>query len=556
MIRKLLAKIVKLLWFLPGFLLWASYPPMGERMDVLFALAPLLWLARRGDAKKSAARWFANGLFFWIGTLAWMPAIVKNGGPWPLVVLGWGALAAYTSLYFAAFGWLDAKVWQWVAGDGSRDERPACAYARRLAALLVFEPLLWAGLEIIRSRFGGGFAWNHLGVPMVNAGFGAPARLGGVYLVSALVILVNGTIASIAERMFEPMMSARRMPSGLMERPLAVPRWVRSCETFLPLALVWLVFHLASVAQAPKLDGPSLGFALVQRNFPCVFAKGDVDPIEEYRRLLANIAPLRPDVVVLPESALAEIGDAASKRAKLFAEWIKDETGAESVIAGGGRVDAEKRIFNTVAVYSDGPVQFYDKVHLVPFGEFIPLDKTFPVLQKLAPVGSCTAGELRTVAAGPFSGGRPAVSLGVAICYEDTDSAQMRRLAEMGAQALVFVTNDSWFSHSDETVQHSWQSVARAIETGLPVIRVGNSGVTGFASPDGTSSWLSSEGAPLVDRSAAMFDRVKLPGPSPLRTPYVILGDKPLMSAFLLLIAAMILIKYLTYHEKRRKLSM
>ena len=575
MIRKILRLLPKFLWLLPGFLAWAAFPPMGEKTDILFAFAPLLWLARRGDARRSAVTWFNNGLLFWVGTLAWMPAIIKNGGPWPLVVLGWGALAAYCALYFAAFGWLDAKVWQWVAGERPDASRASWrSYSRRLAAILVFEPILWAGLEIVRSRLLGGFSWNQLGVAMVNAGFGAPARLGGVYLVSALVILVNGTIASIAERMLEPFLARRRLPDGQAERPLAIPSWVRSCETFVPLAAVWAVFKL-SACFAPGMwcaeKGPSVGFALVQRNFPCVFKTGDERPVEKYAGLLAHVGALRPDVVVLPESALCEFGDVRSRRALLFADWVRETTGAGYVVAGGGSVVGEggsRRLYNSVGVYDspDAVREVYDKVHLVPFGEYIPLDKAFPVLQKLAPVGSCSAGELKTVKIGPFADGRPEVSLGVAICFEDTDSAQMRRLARMGAQALVFVTNDSWFSQSDEAVQHSWQAVARAIETGLPVVRVGNSGVTGTIAPDGSTSWLSADGRPLVDKAASMFDRVEMAppetayGPPALpvirATPYVSLGDKPIFSAFLLLIAALILIKYLTYHEKRRTMSL
>ncbi|MBE6382927.1 MAG: apolipoprotein N-acyltransferase [Lentisphaerae bacterium] len=576
MIRKILRILPKFLWLLPGFLAWAAFPPMGEKTDILFAFAPLLWLARRGDAKRSALTWFNNGLLFWVGTLAWMPAIVKNGGPWPLVVLGWGALAAYCALYFAAFGWLDAHVWRWVAGERLEQGRGVWrAYSRRLAAILVFEPILWAGLELVRSRLFGGFAWNQLGVAMVNAGFGAPARLGGVYLVSALVILVNGTIASIAERMLEPFLARRRLPDGHLEGPSPVPSWVRSCETLVPLAVVWGVFRL-SASFAPEMwraeQGPSVNFALVQRNFPCVFKAGDGNPIEKYTELLAHVGLLRPDVVVLPESALCEFGDVRSQRAKLFADWVCETTGATYVMSGGGSTVAEEggsvRLYNSVGVY-DGAEKVrdvYDKVHLVPFGEYIPFDKTFTVLQKLAPVGSCTAGELKTVSVGPFADGRPEVSLGVAICFEDTDSAQMRELARKGAQALVFVTNDSWFSKSDEAVQHAWQSVARAVETGLPVVRVGNSGVTGTIAPDGAASWLSADGRPIVDKSASMFDRVELaPKPSadadagqPARrfTPYVVLGDKPIFCAFLLLIAALILIKYLSYHEKRRTLSM
>ena len=193
-------------------------------------------------------------------------------------------------------------------------------------------------------------------------------------------------------------------------------------------------------------------------------------------------------------------------------------------------------------------MSLYDKVHLVPFGEFIPGDKWITSLQKLAPVGSCTPGELKLL------GG-----YGVAICYEDTDSAQMRALARMGAKCLVFITNDSWFSNSVEAEQHAWQSVARAVETGLHIVRVGNSGVTGTIAPDGKAQWLAdSGGCPLVDARGTMSDAIMPRRPCGIRhaTPYARFGDIPLAIAFALLIVASVLIKYIDNHEKRRYLSM
>lgn len=210
----------------------------------------------------------------------------------------------------------------------------------------------------------------------------------------------------------------------------------------------------------------------------------------------------------------------------------------------------------------------------MPFGEFIPGDKLFPALQKLAPVGSCTPGEPRLLTLNPHpstltpqpstlnphvSDGRQPTEdnratedkghsiirpfdysiisqlpLGLAICYEDTDSALMRRAAAAGAKALVFITNDSWFSQSDEAWAHAWQATARAIETGLPVVRVGNSGVTGTISPQGKATWLLGEdGRPLVDRPGTLFDRVPVASDAPL-TPYVRYGDAPLAAAFAL----------------------
>jgi apolipoprotein N-acyltransferase len=378
------------------------------------------------------------------------------------------------------------------------------------------------------------------------------------------VILINGTIASIAERVLAPWQACRRRRKLILEggevaldasvepsRPF--PPLTRGFETVLPLLLLVALARAAAPSAEPLAGtGPVLRVGLLQRNFPCVFKGPEADPMAEYARLLGAVAPLAPDLLVLPESALCEIGRIGTARAAQFAAWACEKTGAKALLAGGSRRDGDKE-FNSAALYAGSAApQVYDKVHLVPFGEFIPGDKLIPALQKLAPVGSCTPGELKLLTVG-------GVKIGVAICFEDTDSAQMRRLAALGAQALVFITNDSWFSYSDEALQHSWQAVARAIETGLTVIRVGNNGVTGVIRPDGNISWLTgSDARPLVDKSSAMFDRIAIAGAGerPELSWYVRLGDIPLATLFILLIATMILVKYRISYEKRRNMSM
>ena len=523
MLRKLWLRAKKLFFFLPGFLLWASFPPLCEKTDVFFALAPVMWFARNRTPSASFRLWFLNGLLFWVGTLSWMPAIVKNGGPWPLVVLGWFALAGYCALYFGAFGFLSARYWRGAARHG---------YAWRLAGLLFVEPVLWAGLELVRSLLFGGFAWNHLGVPAINAGLGAPAVLGGTYLVSACVVLVNGTLASVAERM--------------AARECGVRRLLRILETVLPLALVWAAYASsrpcvdAAMRRAAE-GGAPFRAALFQRNFPCVFSAANAereDPATAYAALAASVAPFAPQVAVLPESAFAEIGPLDSARAQAFAESLANATGASAVIGGGTRREAG-RLYNSAALFRTGrAASFYDKNHLVPFGEYIPFDKTFPALQALAPVGSCSPGSPATL---PLPGGGAA---GVAICYEDTDAAHVRTLTRMGATALVFITNDSWFSGSAEPMQHAWQAIARAIETGLPVLRVGNNGATGAIRPDGSARWLAGrDGRPAIDSRGAMAEYVAAPAPGAPHTPYVKLGDWPLATAFLLALLACMAVK-------------
>ena len=593
-------KFKKIGWFLPGFLLYAAFPPMCEVADVLFALVPLMWLSRQGDPRESAKRWFQSGLFFWVATLSWMPAIVKNGGPWPLVVLGWGALAAYCAAYFAAYGYLSAAYWRWAYG-AARSPRPTMTsrptlFVWRAVGILVVEPVLWAGLELVRSRLFGGFAWNQLGVVPANAGFGAPAAIGGVYLLSAVVVLISGTLAGVAERMIAGIRARMRKPYDAS----ALSRW-RSLETFIALALVWGVYAGTGMLRdagregTPGTEGSaggtSLKVALVQRNFPCVFKAQEEDPYAVYSNLLANVSLLKPDLVVLPESAMCEFGPVNQQGAIRFARWVQAQTDGAALLAGGTRF-GDGKIYNSAALYQ--PTQplsrpatqpllsVYDKVHLVPFGEFIPGDKWFPILQKLAPVGSCTPGEEVLLdlfsrdknVASPLCAAEPttsnqqptAIPFGVAICFEDTDSALMRRHAAKGARFLCFITNDSWFSHSDEALAHAWQATARAIETGLPVVRVGNSGVTGTITPEGKACWLQGPaGRPLVDHSGAMLDRITIQQPTTSNqqpttsnqlTFYVRFGDGPLFIAFLLLITSMILVKYTSTYGKHRSLSL
>ena len=371
-------------------------------------------------------------------------------------------------------------------------------------------------------------------------------------MLSAVVVLINGTFAGVAERMIANIRARRRMTYDAS----ALSRW-RSFETLLAVVAVAVIYKSASLVKLGDAGGNESGVkvALVQRDFPCVFKGGaEENPFAAYGRLLEGVAALKPDLVVLAESAMCEFGPVDQQGAVRFAGFVKEKTGAD-LLAGGTRFE-DGKTYNSAALYSGGDVKVYDKVHLVPFGEFIPGDKWITALQKLAPVGSCTPGDLKTL---EWNGRR----LGVAICYEDTDSAQVRELSRE-AGALVFITNDSWFSNSNEALAHAWQATARAIETGLPVVRVGNNGVTGTILPTGRATWLLGEdGRPLVDGRGAMLDRVAF---RPERgqdcvlrgylTPYALIGDWPLGVTFALLIVAMILVKYHINYGKHRAMSL
>lgn len=571
MIRRLLERLKNLPWLLSGILLIACYPPVSQGLCIVCALVPLLRMVRHKEPRFALKWGFLSGLVYWVATLRWMSALKDTGGPVLLVLAGWLALAAYCALYFGLFGYLAAQVWTWV--------RPRHRLWR-LAAILVAEPVLWAGLELVRSRLLTGFAWNHLGTVPVVMGFGAPAAWGGVYLLSMLVVLVNGSVCSLLDRLVTAYKEMRRMQFGAAQGPgETIPRWFRSVETLLPFLVIMGVYVAARSAVATQItsaDRVSVG--LLQRNFPPPFTDArqrlgkDEPPYPIYLEMAKRLKNFRPDLLVMSESAMCEFaGEVHDPRARVVAERLMQASGATSVIAGGSRGSyLEGPLYNSAALYGkDDSLEVYDKVHLVPFGEYIPGDKFFPVLQRLAPVGSCTPGELKTLNF-TLPSKLPdlpdqSVPVGVGICFEDTDSVLMRRYAEMGARMLVFITNDSWFYGSVEPAQHAEQAVARAIETGLPAVRVGNYGVTGFVDPHGAANrqcranWLTNADGMLKvnEREQVIFEVTLANSVAEFAlTPYVRLGDKPLFVAFLLLIFTMGVIKYRHDYEKRRKLSL
>jgi len=527
-----------------AFLLWAAFPPRGELYNVAFAIAPMLAMSRLSARPgRTAAWWFAFGWAHWLAALSWLPAISKNGGPLPLVLLGWAALAAACGGYFALFGWLDARLWN---GFAKRSR------AAKIVVAVLAEPALWAGIEWMRATLFSGFAWNFLGTAIGGApSLTAPARLGGVYLLSALVVLLNGVFATLICRIANQMTGDVEPGGGR-----GAARIANLLETALPLAVILLALWCAPAAEHREKDGTAyvpVKVALVQRNAPCFFSRAErEDPMETYDRLLSAASAAKPDLVVFAESAMTEFGRIGSEAARHAAQFLSKRCGDAPVLAGGDWKTQEGRLWNAAALWrfddaaatnSSLALQVYGKQHLVPFGEYIFFDKLIPPLQKLSPIGvSLWPGEAATLrldirrrgSGAPESAPTAEIELAPLICYEDTDPRLSARAARLGAQAIVLITNDSWFSHSAEAEQHAAQALMRAVETGLPIIRVGNSGVTGVISHTGRARWLTDgEGRALVDAVGCQLETAFVPV-DPQPTPYVRFGDWPMLALFLL----------------------
>ncbi len=287
----------------------------------------------------------------------------------------------------------------------------------------------------------------------------------------------------------------------------------------MPLAVILLAFWLSQPGSSRLSTSNSqlLRVALVQRNAPCIFSAGRQreNPYEAYGQLLEVAAVARPDLVVWGESGMSEFGRVDGERARLAAAHFAEMLGGSALLAGGDWVE-DGRYHNAAALYSGtNAVQLYAKQHLVPFGEYIPFDKWIPALQKLSPIGvSLHFGEAKVLEVPVAVAQQRDPSVGKVkvaplICFEDTLPSLARKGAELGAQAIVLITNDSWFSCSAEAEAHAAQAVLRAIETGLTIVRVGNSGVSGVIRPDGSARWLSdANGRPLTDAPGVMVETV------------------------------------------------
>lgn len=527
---------------LSGFLLWTAYPPASQAESAWFALIPLMYVIRHSTPRQACVAAGVGGMLFWVMTLSWFPAIIKNGGPWILVVLGQVALAAWCSLYFALFAFASARVWTWAGATPSW---------RRIVAVTLADPFIWCGLEYLRGVFLSGFAWNFLGVSQVN---NLPviqiASVAGVYGVSALLLLVNGALTSMGERILHPFLLRWNRQETVVQPFLT--RLLRSGESFIPFSVVlgcvaW-GFVRTTHWTSTCYKHPAWRVALIQPNTPCVFL-ADATSEEDRLKILYSQTELasagNPDLTVWPETALngylpysRSARDMVKRGVALARSPLLTGTMEATHVKVSARAPQGREYYNSVWLFNTqgDPLgrKPYRKQHLVPFGEYIPLDKTIPLLQKLAPTGvSCTPGDGANIFTLTRTNAQT-LAIGALICFEDTVPELSRNAVKAGAQLLALVTNDAWFNGSIEPVQHLHQAIFRAVENGVPLVRCANSGVSCIVEPTGKTTLLSARNA-LADFHGFMVLPVFVPQ-KPLPAPYTRYGD------FLLAIPGMFLV--------------
>ena len=394
---------------------------------------------------------FAAGAVYFGGTVYWTGTVVSQFGglPWPVGIVVAALLVAYLALFPALF---------------------SLALARLIARLgrraLLLAPAVWVTSELGRTYFWSGFPWLLLGYSQTTvlpvAQF---ASVVGVFGMSALVALVSTAAAYCA-------VSRSYRSMALLSASIAV---------VLGIAL-WGGARLRDSALTSQ--GTPVRVALVQGNIA-----QDVkwDPahatsiLNAYLNLTRDAAAKGAQLVIWPESSTPF-------------PFLNDPIGGDKIRAvvresrvelllGSDMVDqANKSYYNAAfLVRKTGEVAgVYQKMHLVPFGEFVPLQQLlFFVGPLVEQVGGFTPG--RDMVMLPTSHG----PISTAICYEIVFPRLVRESVLRGSELLTTITNDAWYGHSSAPYQHFLQASMRAIEQGRYLARAANTGISGFVDPYG-----------------------------------------------------------------------
>lgn len=445
---------------LSGVLLVLCFPPFDLGGLSWLALTPLiaaLWFSEeweKHDDFRCFLLGYLTGAVYFLGCFSWVHTVT---------ILGWLALSLYVAVYpaiFAAFvgralkprqsPFESVSIWQKSTNN------------LRVSVLVA---AAWVSLEWVRGVLFSGFGWDTLGTALHdNVALIQVCDLTGVGGLSFMLVMVNAMIV----------LTAKRLHSEFGHHKLR-PHY----DFSLTVAVVGVVFAYGAgqVYQKPP-ESEHLNIAAVQGNIP-VNEKRDLDNdkriLDLHIRRSEQAFAMNPDLLIWPEAATPRpINDEETGNAvKALAERAPGDflLGTVSFNDDGG--------FNSALLLTNSGQkhQFYHKVHLVPYGEYVPMRHTFPPLAWA--IGDLVPDDF-TFGKGPvvLQMSKKDIKLAPLICFEDTLGDLARGFVLKGAQVFVTVTNDGWFLKSAESQQHLNNAIFRCAETKLPMIRAANTGIS------------------------------------------------------------------------------
>lgn len=428
---------------LTGVMLALAFPAIGLYPLAWVALVPLLWRTRTTSPRETACHFVLAGFVFHVIVLQWLLShFYWVGGA---AFLGHQLLCLYLALHWGVMGWL----WAWLKTRRARAGSP-----------LVLA-ILWPAMEYAQATLFTGFGWSALaysqGSDLLVLQW---ASLGGTGLLATLIVAVNALLAEVLRG------PRRSVPAA-------------------GAAVLLLAAHVGGMIMLgrPDYESKPLKVAIFQANFPQEmkldpeFALEMAERAAEKSRHLARHEQM--DLLVWPESLLTEPLSTPG-----LVEMLQDlarETNC-ALFTGATRVNDASRgwLNSSILVDRTGAVTgHYDKIHLAPFGEYLPLRRYLPFLKYLVPIEDLEAGTEPVVLKVEERG------MGPLICFEVLFPSMAERLRREGADFLAVITNLGWFGKSNALPQELAIARLRAIETRLPLVHSANTGISGIFDPWG-----------------------------------------------------------------------
>ncbi|MDD4980214.1 MAG: apolipoprotein N-acyltransferase [Candidatus Omnitrophica bacterium] len=432
-----LVKDLLLCLFSAGLFIF-SFPNFNLWLFAWFGFVPLFFAIQGKSKTKAFLLAYLTGFIFWLGIIYWLIHVTFSG---------MFVLALYLALYFGIFGLIIST------------------YNLQLTTYsFFFIPSAWVLLEYARSHLFTGFPWvllgysQYLNLPVVQI-----ADITGAWGVSFLVMLVNVAIYLAISRL-----------------SLVVSEKKKYLVPILCI-IVSLGYGYYRLNQRPTTnDQRPIKISVIQGDIPQELkwdSRLSNYIINKYWDISFAAAREKPDLIIWPEAALPVIVEEEPfyyERAKDLAKEIN------TPLLLGAVTFRDNSYYNSALLLSkEGELLTrYDKLHLVPFGEYIPLKKTLRFLETIVPIGDFTPGREYTVFNLP-------AKFSVLICFEDLFPEISREFIKRGAVFLVNITNDAWFKKTTAPYQHLQASVFRAVENRVFLVRSANTGVSGFIAPTG-----------------------------------------------------------------------
>lgn len=431
--------------FLSGMLLTFSFPGLRWGFLAWIALVPFFAALNQAKSRSEAIGLsLTMGMTFFLCSLHWLTFVTAGG---------WLALAILETSFLLLFGLAFLKF---------------RGFQNTLLRVFAFS-IGWTAFEFMRAEVPVfALGWNLLAYSQSDYSWIRPAANAvGTYGLGFSIAFVNACV-------FEGLNQFKQKKNFVLPAAAA----------FAVLALLFThgIYHSRIVLENPRM----VRIALTQGNIPQSIkweAVAREKILEIYHKLTELSSYDQPDLIIWPEAAYPGYFNRDYEQIRIL-ELVR-KIGVP-VLVGSPHWGGNDEAFNSAyLVDADGNIsKRYDKMRLVPFGEYVPLGPLLGWLKPMAEtlgVSDFSAGKEYTV----FQTMNGEVSFSSLICFEDTFPDLARKFTARGADFLAVITNDAWFGPTSAGYQHEQASIFRAVENGVPVVRAANTGVSSFISARG-----------------------------------------------------------------------